>query len=199
MVKKLTVILLISIFSNSYAGVNIAFEKRDVNGLKQLAIISDKNEFYTNTNELDLYSKQKIGKFKLNLQKTKNALQKIEDIYTSLKKIENKLSSVNKSFNELHKGSHHAPYIKLGAFKVPMSHPYYEELYDQLESILKKSSLEDLKTVEYKFGKKGPELLYKTKGKKIKSKLFSLNFLCEKRSNQRLCLIDKYGHIVVSE
>tara|TARA_Y100000385_G_C12775629_1_gene501226 strand:+ start:18 stop:617 length:600 start_codon:yes stop_codon:yes gene_type:complete len=199
MVKKLTIVLLFSYLTNSFAGVNIAFEKRDINGLKQIAIVIDKSEFYTNSNELELYSTQKIGKFKINLKTVPKQINNIEKIYKALIKIDTKLKEVQKSFNTTYKASHHAPYIKLGSFKVPISHPYYIKLYDELEDILSKTSLKSLNTVEYKFGKKGPELLYKKKGHKIKRELVSLNFLCKKRTNERICLIDKFGHIVVSE
>ena len=82
MVKKLAIILVLSYLTNSFAGVNIAFEKRDIDGLKQIAIVTDKSEFYTNSNELELYSTQKIGKFKINLKKVQKQINKIEKTQT---------------------------------------------------------------------------------------------------------------------
>lgn len=200
MVKKFKLVFIGFISTQVFASANIALERRDVDGLKQIAIFKDAKSWKLtmNSNQLDIFTDAQLGKFGItNSKDLEKYFNGIDGIYASLKKIDLKLREQDQSFAKLNPITGHGAYIKVGEFALPQSHSYYKELYKIFEKItsIVKTKKEDV--VSFQIGDMGPELIYFKDDKQIAKEPFSLNFNCSMQDNNRVCEIKKYGHLQI--
>lgn len=198
MAKKWTIIyfLLVSV---SFAATSVSLEKSDIDGLKQLAITSEKQNYLVlNTNQFKIYPTKSIGKFQIK-NNIKSQIKKLNKIHKRIIKIDERLKENNSSFGELNKVIGHSTYIKLGNFKLPRSHDYYDEVYEIFSSILKEIKLKKVDVVKFERKDKGAQYTFYKNDKIVKENPISLNFYCRTSDNKRVCLVKEYGHISIDE